>query len=113
MQFHYFIFEGIEMASRNSNVGKLFDFSGNGYGVVTHEARVDYSTWSPVIHVLKFTDDKHKDLIKLRFGYCDNTGRLIARPLFLSESELTELGKEVAKDPEMKKLLKGFCDQIR
>ena len=101
------------MVSKNSNVGKLFDFKENGYGIVTHEARVDYKTWSPVIHILKFTDDKHKDLIKLRFGYCDNTGRLMARPLFLSESELTELGKEVAKDLEMKKMLKGFCDQIR
>ena len=101
------------MASKNSNVGKLFDFNVNGYGIVTHEAIVDYKTWSPVIHILEFTDDAHKDLIKLRFGYCDNTGTLIARPLFLSESELAELGKEAAKDPEMKKMLKGFCDQIR
>ena len=101
------------MASRKSNVGKLFDFKENGYGIVTHEARVDYKTWSPVIHILKFTDDAHKDKINLRFGYCDNTGKLIARPLDLTESELTELGKEAAKDPEIKKMLKGFCDQIR
>ena len=101
------------MASRNSNVGKLFDFKENGYGIVTHEAKVDYRTWSPVIHILKFTDDAHKDKINLRFGYCDNTGKLIARPLYLTESQLTELGKEAAKDPEIKKMLKGFCDQIR
>jgi hypothetical protein len=103
----------LKMASKNSNVGKLFDFRENGYGIVTHEARVDYRTWSPVIHILKFTDNAHKDKINLRFGYCDNTGKLIARPLTLTESELTELGKEAAKDPEIKKMLKGFCDQIR
>jgi hypothetical protein len=103
----------LKMASRNSNVGKLFDFNVNGYGVVTHEVRVDYETWSPVIHILKFTDDAHKDKIALRFGYCDNTGRLISRPLYLTESELADLGKEVAKDPEIKKMLKDFCDQIR
>lgn len=101
------------MASRNSNVGKLFDFSVNGYGVVTHEVRVDYKTWSPVIQILKFTDDEHKDQINLRFGYCDNTAKLSTRPLYISESQLTELGKEAAKDPEIKKMLKGFCDQIR
>ena len=101
------------MASRNSNVGKLFDFKGNGYGIVTHEARVDYKTWSPVIHILKFTDDDHKDQINLRFGYCDNTGKLVARPLYLTESQLVDLGKAAAKEPEIKKLLKGFCDQIR
>jgi hypothetical protein len=103
----------LKMASRNSNVGKLFDFKENGYGIVTHEARVDYRTWSPIIHILKFTDDAHKDKINLRFGYCDKTGKLIARPLYLTESELTELGKEAPKDPEIKKVLKGFCDQIR
>jgi len=100
------------MASRNSNVGKLFDFSGNGYGVVTREAKVDYKTWSPVIHILKFTDDAHKGKMTIRFGYCDNTGKLISRPLYLTESELTELGKEAAKDPEIKKMLKPFCDAI-
>jgi hypothetical protein len=103
----------LEMASRNSNVGKLFDFNVNGYGLVTHEVRVDYKTWSPVIQILKFTDDEHKDQVNLRFGYCDNTARLITRPLYISESQLTELGKEAAKDPEIKKMLKGFCDQIR
>jgi hypothetical protein len=101
------------MEPKKTNVGKLFDFGENGYGIVTHEAKVDYKTWSPVIHILKFTDEKHKDLIKLRFGYCDNTGRLMTRPLFLSETELTELGKEAAKNPEMKKMLKSFCDQIK
>ena len=71
----------LKMASKNSNVGKLFDFNINGYGVVTHEAKVDYKTWSPVIHILKFTDDNHKDLIKLRFGYCNNSGRLATSKL--------------------------------
>ena len=101
------------MASKNSNVGKLFDFNVNGYGVVTHEVRVDYKTWSPVIQILKFTDDKHKGEIDLRFGYCDNTSKLIPKPLYLTESQLADLGREAAKDPEVKKLLKGFCDQIR
>jgi hypothetical protein len=36
------------MASRKANVSKLFDFKENGYGIVTHEARADYKTWSPV-----------------------------------------------------------------
>jgi len=97
----------LKMASRNSNVGKLFDFKGNGYGIVTHEARVDYKTWSPVIHLLKFTDDAHKDKINLRFGYCDNTGKLIARPLYLTESQLTELGKKPQKTLKLRKCSKA------
>jgi len=101
------------METKNSNVGKFFDFNINGYGVVAREAKMDYKTWSPVIQILKFTDDLHKDQITLRFGYCDNTGKLIPKPLYLTESQLTDLGKEVAKDPEIKNLLKGFCDQIR
>jgi hypothetical protein len=32
----------LEMASRNSNVGKLFDFHVSGYGVATREVGVDY-----------------------------------------------------------------------
>ncbi len=101
------------MPSRNSNVGKLFDFNVNGYGVVTHEVGVDFKTWSPVIQLLKFTDDEHKGEINLRFGYCDNTGKLITRPLYLSESQLTDLGKEAAKDPEIKKILKPFVDALK
>jgi hypothetical protein len=73
--------------------------------------RVEYKTWSPAIHNLKFTDDVNKDKDSIRFGYCDSTGKLIVRPLNLSESELTELRKEAAKDPEIKKMLKGFCEQ--
>jgi hypothetical protein len=103
----------LKMAARNSNIGKFFDFNINGHGVVTREIRVDYKTWSPVIQVLKFTDDEHKDQINLRFGYCDNTGKLIPKPLYLNEGQLADLGKEAAKDPEIKSLLKGFCDQIR
>ena len=87
------------MASRNSNVGKLFDFNVNGYGVVTHEVRVDYKTWSPVIHILKFTDDEHKDKINLRFGYCDNTGKLITRPLYPYRKSTYRIGKRSRKRP--------------
>jgi hypothetical protein len=101
------------MAARNSNVGKFFDFNINGHGVVTREIRVDYKTWSPVIQVLKFTDDEHKGQINLRFAYSDNTGKLIPKPLYLTEGQLADLGREAAKDPEVKSLLKGFCDQIR
>jgi hypothetical protein len=101
------------MALRNSNVGKPFDFKQNGHGIVTHEARVDYGNWSPVLQLLKFTDENNKDKIDLRFGYCDQTGKLIARPLYLNECQLAELGKEAAKVPEIRKLLKSFCDQIR
>lgn len=101
------------MALRSSNVGKLFDFKENGNGIVTHEARVDYENWSSVIQILKFTDESNKGEIDLRFGYCDQTGKLIARPLYLTESQLADLGKAAAKEPEIKKMLKTFCDQIR
>ena len=100
------------MTLRNSNVGKPFDFKINGYGTVTHEARVEYGTWSSVLQILKFADNDHKDEIQLRFGYCDNTGKLIARPLYLDESQLAELGKAAAKIPEIKKMLKRFCVQF-
>jgi hypothetical protein len=101
------------MAIRNSNIGKRFDFKENGNGIVTHEARVDYENWSSVLQILKFTDENNKGEIDLRFGYCDQTGKLIARPLYLTESQLADLGKAAAREPEIKKMLKTFCDQIR
>lgn len=101
------------MTLRPSNVGKPFDFNANGNGIVIHEARVDYENWSSVIQILKFTDDDNKGEIDLRFGYCDDTGKLIARPLYLTESQLGDLGKAAAKEPEIRKMLKTFCDQIR
>jgi len=101
------------MAVRHSNRGRPFNFKQNGHGIVTHEARVDYGSWSSVIQILKFTDDFHKDEIDLRFGYCNDKGKLVARPLYLDESQLAELGKEAAKEPEIRKMLKRFCDQIR
>jgi len=101
------------MTSRNSNVGKTFDFGENGHGRVTHEARVDYQNWSSVIQIIEFTDQNNKGDIELRFGYCDETGKLVARPLYLSESGLADLGKAAAKVPEVKKMLKNFCDQIK
>ena len=101
------------MALRNSNVGKRFNFKENGTGVVAREARVNYQSWSSVIQILRFTDDNHKGQIALGFGYCDDSGKLIARPLYLDESQLTDLGKAVAKEPEIRKMIKTFCDQIR
>jgi len=101
------------MALSYSNVGKRFDFKKSGKGRVTNEAKRDYGNWSPVIQILKFTDENHKGEIDIRFVYCDQTGKLIARPLYLTECQLVDLGKEAAKDPEIKKMLKTFCDQIR
>jgi hypothetical protein len=101
------------MALRNSNVGKTFNFKENGNGIVTHEARVDHENWSSVIQIIEFTDQSNKGDIELRFGYCDKTGKLVARPLYLSESGLAALGEAAAKVPEIRKMLKRFCDQIR
>jgi hypothetical protein len=43
----------------------------------------------------------------------DDTGKLVARPLYLTECQLVELGKEAAQVPEISNMLKGFCEQIR
>jgi hypothetical protein len=101
------------MASRNSNVGKTFNFKGIGNGIVIREARVDYENWSSVFQILQFTDENNKGELDLRFGYCDQTGKLIARPLYLTESQLTDLGRAAAREPEIRKMLKAFCDEIR
>jgi hypothetical protein len=100
------------MTLRNSNVGKHFNFKENGNGIVTHEARFDYKHWSSVLQILKFTDKEHKGEIDLRFGYCNQKGKLIARPLYLTESELVDLGKAAAKIPEIKNMLKNLCAQL-
>lgn len=100
------------MAIRNSNIGKPFKFKGIGNGIVTHEARVDYGNWSSVLQILKFTDENNKGEIDLRFGYCNQTGKLIARPLYLTEGQLADLGKAAAKEPEIKKMLKNLCAQL-
>jgi hypothetical protein len=57
-------------------------------------------------------DEEHKGEIDLRFGYCDQIGKLIARPLYLTESQLADLGKEATKVPEIKKMLKKPCAQF-
>lgn len=101
------------MALRNSNVGKPFNFKGIGNGIVTYEAGVDYGNWSSVIQIIEFTDQSNKGDTDLRFAYCDDKGKLVARPLYLDESQLTDLGKAAAKEPEIRKMLKNFCDQIR
>lgn len=101
------------MASRNSNVGKPFNFKNIGNGIVTHEATVNYKHWSSVIQIIEFTDQSNNGEINLRFGYCNDKGKLIARPLYLDESQLAELGKAAAKEPEIRKMLKNFCDQIK
>jgi hypothetical protein len=101
------------MAARNSNVGKAFNFGDNGSGKVIHEARVDYEHWSSVIQVLEFTDTTNRGEIDIRFGYCDDTGKLVARPLYLTEDQLADLGRAAARVPEIRNRLRAFCDQIR
>jgi hypothetical protein len=61
----------------------------------------------------RFTDNNKKGEIDLRFGYCDDAGKLIARPLYLNESELVDLGKAASKVPEIKKMLRNLCAQLR
>jgi hypothetical protein len=97
---------------RRTNVGRPFDFKENGHGVVIHEARVDYETWSPVLQILRFTDDEHKGDIQFRFGYCDAAGTLIARPLYLDESQLADLGRAASREPEIRRMLRNLCVQL-
>jgi hypothetical protein len=99
--------------TERTTIGKPFNFKENGHGIVTHEARVDYEFWSSVIQILEFRDEEHRGDIRLRFGYCDNTGTLIARPLYLNEDGLAELGRAASRDPETRRMLRNFCDQIR
>lgn len=100
------------MTSRNSNVGNTFNFKENGHGVVIHEARVDYKTWSSVLQILEFRDDEHKGDIQFRFGYCNHKGKLIARPLYLDETQLADLGKAASRKPEIKRMLKNLCAHL-
>ena len=62
----------------------------------------------PPFKILRFTDKEHKDDSALRFGYCDNTGKLIARPLYLEENEIEELGHEASKNPEVMSWMRLF-----
>ena len=94
-------------------MGKRFNFEGNGHGRVTNEASADFGDWSAVVQVLEFTDDAHAGDVDLRIGYCDNTGKLIARPLYLDENQLTELGRAIAENPEIRRMFRAFCDQVQ
>lgn len=101
------------MAERNSNVGKSFNFERAGNGIVTQEVSANFGNWSAVVQILEFRDDAHMGEIDIRFGYCDNTGKLIARPLYLNENELAELGRSIAREPEIRRMFRAFCDNIR
>lgn len=101
------------MSVRNSNVGKTFNFKENGHGRVTHEARANFEGWSAVVQVLEFTDNEHAGNIDIRIGYCNADGKLIARPLYLEEDALTELGRAVAREPEIRQRFRAFCEQLR
>jgi hypothetical protein len=101
------------MATRTSNEGKSFRFKGIGNGVVIHEATANFEGWSAVVQILEFRDNEHAGEIDIRFGYCSDRGNLIARPLYLDESQLTELGRAIARYPEIRRFFRGFCDQVR
>ena len=104
------------MSVNSSNKGKKFVFKNNGYGIVAEEIRAPFIGWSAVIQVLEFKDTEHiesGDDIQLRFGYLDADGKLIARPLYLKEDQLAELGKRIAQNPEVKKMLKPFVDALK
>lgn len=101
------------MASRNSNVGKSFSFKGIGRGTVIHEASAEFEGWSAVVQILEFRDSVNIGETDIRFGYCNDKGKLIARPLYLDENQLTELGRAIAREPEIRRRFRDFCDQIR
>ena len=69
-------------------------------------------TWLPVLQTLRFTDDEHRDEIRFRFGYCNTEGTLIARSLYLDETQLADLGRAGAREPEIRRMLRILCRQI-
>jgi hypothetical protein len=104
------------VAINSSNEGKRFYFKNNGYGHVKYEVRAPFNGWFAVIQVLEFEDNEHianGDNVQLRFGYLNADGKLIARPLYLEEKQLAELGRLVSLRPEVKPMLKSFVDALK
>jgi hypothetical protein len=52
--------------------------------------------------------NNHRGDIQFRFGYCDATGTLIERPLYLDESQLADLRRATSTEPEIRRMLKIF-----
>ena len=90
------------MIKRNKSIPRPFEFKGEGRGDIIEEASVDYQDWAPAIQLLKFESGE----IGLRFCYYAKSGRLAPRALWLTDDNITDLRKEIAKRPQIRSLLK-------
>jgi hypothetical protein len=76
-----------------------------GKGVIAEEASVITEFHEPTIQLLAFDDGS----ASLRF--CSYHGPSFSRmPLIVGEEHLTELAKEVKRNPKLRKLLKKLVD---
>lgn len=95
-------FAGPTMSSRK--VPRPFDLHW-GKGVISEEASTLTEFHEPTIQLLAFADGSRS----LRF--CAYHGSSFARmPLIVSESHLSALGKEVKKNPGLRRMLKKLVD---
>lgn len=87
---------------RNRSIPRPFEFKGEGRGDIIEEASVEYQDWAPAIQLLKFENGK----IGLRFCYYAKSGRLAPRALWLTEDNIADLRKVIAKQPQIRRLLR-------
>jgi len=89
------------MTARNKTIPRSFSFKDIGKGDIIEEASVDYPTWSSAIQLLRFENGD----MWLRFCYYAKSGKLAPRALSLDQDNIADLRKEIAKAPQVKKLL--------
>jgi len=90
------------MTERNRDIPRPFSFRGDGRGDIIEEAAVDhYEGWAPAIQVLRFENGE----IGLRFCYYVRSGQIANRALWLNEENIADLRREIARRPQVRRLL--------
>ena len=83
---------------------KTFSFHW-GSGQVAEEVQVESAYHKPTIQLLKYTDGDAAGAVSIRFCSYTLKGGFSRSPLVVSEEDLEALRKELAKAPQLKKLL--------
>ena len=80
-----------------------------GDGQIVEEARFESEHTVPAIQLLRFDSGPAEGTVTLRFCHFSHRGLFQRSPLMLSEDDIDRLRDEVAKTPEIQRLLQRIA----
>jgi hypothetical protein len=76
-----------------------------GSGQIVEEARFEGEHTSPAIQLMRFESGEAAGTHTLRFCHFNHRGNFQRSPMMLSETEVESLRRQVAANPEIRRLL--------